>query len=207
MLGKKEKVFCAMANVGLVHLRQLLDDAMTYADMSAAKRLAAEGLRLAQEKELGGEIAYFKAQREILEGNDRDAISYLDLAIEHNPCDGAAYNDRALCLVELGLLQEALLWFDRGIEREPDYANIYHNKGWLLNKLGQHQEAVSFFEKALALEPCRAVTYENLADVYINLGATQKAIKAFQQAAELLVFSHPHIKDQIDARLESLMNG
>ncbi|MCX5680821.1 MAG: tetratricopeptide repeat protein, partial [Candidatus Omnitrophica bacterium] len=95
----------------------------------------------------------------------------------------------------------------KGIETEPDYATVYHNKGWLLNKLGQPGQAVLFFEKALELEPDRAVTYENLADAYVNIGATQEAIKAFRKAAQLLASSHPQIKEQIDAKIETLTKG
>jgi len=196
-----------MAIVGLAALRHLLDDAITYENLSAAKKFIEEGLRIAQEKQWAAEIFYFKAQREIIEGNDRDAIVYLDLAIKHNPYDGAAYNDRALCMIALGMAQEAISYFDQGIEREPDYANIYHNKGWLLNKWGQHREAILFFKKALELEPDRAVTYENLADAYVNLGSTQEAIKAFQKAAQLLSPSYPKIKEQIDAKIDLLAKG
>ncbi len=196
-----------MAIIGLTTLRHLLDEAITYGDLSAAKKLVAEGLRIAQEWDWSSEIAYFKAQREIIEGNDRDAMIYLDLAIKHNPCDGAAYNDRALCMIELGMVQEAFLYFDKGIASEPDYANIYHNKGWLLNQLGQHQEALPFFEKALALEPDRAVTFENLADTYIHLKEVQKAISALRKAAQLLTLSQLKIKEQIDAKIEILVKG
>ncbi|MCX5680822.1 MAG: hypothetical protein NT079_00785, partial [Candidatus Omnitrophica bacterium] len=99
-----------MAIVGLAELRHSLDEAITYGDLSAAKELAAEGLRIAQEKEWPSEIMYFKAQREIIEENYHDAILYLDLAIQHNPHDGAAYNDRALCMIELGITQEAFAY-------------------------------------------------------------------------------------------------
>jgi tetratricopeptide (TPR) repeat protein len=131
-----------MANIGLSELRHSLDEAITYADHSAAARLVEEGLRISQERVMPAEELYFKGQREILEGNYSDAIVYFDSAIKLNPLDGAAYNDRALCMVELGLTDEALSYFDKGIESEPDYATIYHNKGWLLNKLGEHRQAV-----------------------------------------------------------------
>lgn len=193
-----------MAIIGLAKLRQQLDEAITYADISVAKRLIAEGLSIAQDKELLGEIMYFKAQGEIVEENYYNAISYLDLAIKYNSHDGAAYNDRALCMVELDMKQEALWYFDKGIEMEPDYATIYHNKGWLLNKIGQHEQALPILEKALVLEPNRAVTYENIADVYVNLGKTQEAISAYRKAAQLLETSYPIIKEQIDAKIEML---
>jgi len=176
-----------MKTIDFPKLRRELDDAITYADFETARQLAQEGLSSAQAQELLGEIMYFKAQGEIINENYEEAINCLDLAIKYNPLDGAAYNDRALCIIECGGNEkQSLADFDKGIEVEGDYATAYHNKGWYLNKLGRHQEAIQYFEKTLELEPDRAVTYENLADTYLNLGAKQKAIKAFRKALQCL---------------------
>jgi phosphotransferase system HPr (HPr) family protein len=56
-------------------LRRLIDDAITFNDLAAARKFAAEGLRLAQDKECLGEVIYFKAQREIID-------EHFDVAIE-----------------------------------------------------------------------------------------------------------------------------
>ncbi len=186
-------------------LRRELDDAITYADFETAILLSQDGLQSAQFQENLGEIMYFKAQREIIAENYRTALKYLSQAIQYNPHDGASYNDRALCTLELGGHEDQVLAdFDRGIEVEPDYATIYHNKGWYLNKLGRHQEAIAYFDKTLQLEPKRAVTYENLADAYLHLGLTDKAVEAFQQALEFLNPEYIHIRQQIEAKIELL---
>lgn len=197
-----------MKTIDFPKLRRKLDDAITYADFDSARQLAQEGLSSAQSQELLGEIMYFRAQREIINENYEEAINCLNLAIKYNPSDGAAYNDRALCIIELGGNQgQALADFDKGIEVEPDYASVYHNKGWYLNKLGSHQEAIPYFERTLELEPDRAVTYENLADAYLNLGATQEAIKAFRKAYQCLKPSHAEIKGQIETKIKILIDS
>ncbi|OGX38820.1 MAG: hypothetical protein A3C36_02790 [Omnitrophica WOR_2 bacterium RIFCSPHIGHO2_02_FULL_52_10] len=197
-----------MKTIDFCKLRRELDDAITYADFDLARQLAQEGLNGAQSRELLGEIMYFKAQREIINEDYAAAVNCLDLAIKYNPSDGAAYNDRALCIIELGGDEgRALADFDKGIEAEPDYANVYHNKGWRLNKLGRHQEAILYFEKALELDPGRAVTYENLADTYLNLGEKQKAIRAFREALRRLKHSRTEIKDQIETKIKILMDS
>jgi tetratricopeptide (TPR) repeat protein len=197
-----------MKTIDFPKLRRKLDDAITYADFDSARQLAQEGLSSAQSQELLGEIMYFRAQREIINENYEEAINCLNLAIKYNPSDGAAYNDRALCIIELGGNQgQALADFDKGIEVEPDYASVYHNKGWYLNKLGSHQEAIPYFERTLELEPGRAVTYENLADAYLNLGATQEAIKAFRKAYQYLKPSHAEIKGQIETKIKILIDS
>jgi len=167
-------------------LRRGLDQAITYGTKKEALSLARQGLKRAEEKDLPGEIAYFKGQLEILKENFSSAIDYFDAAIKYNLHDGAAYNDRALCMVELGIIDEAFYYFDKGIAVEPDYATIYHNKGWLLNNIGRHKEAIELFKKALALDPKRPVTYDNLADALLNLGDYRGALAAYRKVLRLL---------------------
>lgn len=173
-------------NSYLLKSRIELDQAITYGSQTQARRLAGKFLKQAREKGLKGEIEYFTGQVEMLKGNPVTAIEHFDAAIKYNPRDGAAYNDRALCMVELGIINEAFDYFDKGIEAEPDYATVYHNKGWLLNNLGRHSEAIKYFEKALSLEPGRAVTYDNLADAYLNLLDYPRALEAYRQVLTLL---------------------
>ncbi len=166
--------------------RKKLDDAITYGSVIEARRIAKDALREAQKRGLSGEAEYFKGQIELLGGNFVSAIEHFDAAIKHNPVDGASYNDRALCMAELGIIDGALDYFEKGISVEPDYATIYHNKGWLLNNIGRHTEAVKCFKKALRLEPDRAVTYDNLADALYNLSDYKGSLAAYEKVLELL---------------------
>jgi tetratricopeptide (TPR) repeat protein len=170
----------------LVELRIRLDDAITYGSHEEAVKLARQGLREAEIKGLAGEREYFKGQVEILNGNFTAAIEHFDAAIRHNSADGAAYNDRALCMVELGIIDQAFEYFDKGIAVEPDYATIYHNKGWLLNNIGRHSEAIKCFKKALELDPNRPVTYDNLADSLLSLMDHKGALTAYKKVLQLL---------------------
>lgn len=191
--------------VNFSELRRKLDDALTYADFETAKRIAEEGRMHAEFEEQLGEIMYFKAQTLIINEYFEEAVRCLDQAIYYNPHDGAAYNDRALCRLELGAGEEEILAdFDKGIEVEPDYATIYHNKGWFLNKIGQHSEAITYFELTLALEPKRAVTYENLADAYLHLGNIEEAVRSFQQALHYLNPRYTEIRRQLETKIEIL---
>ena len=190
---------------GLLKLRLELDQAITYGTKREAMRLAKEGLRLSVEHSLSGEREYFLGQKEILNGNFATAIEHFDQAIKYNPADGASYNDRALCMVELGIIDKAFYYFDRGIEVEPDYATIYHNKGWLLNNIGRHSEAIEYFDKALSLEPERAVTYDNLADALFNLCDYPAASAAYKKVLSLLrPGSCLQIRRKIRARIREI---
>lgn len=170
----------------LLDLRLKLDDAITYGTKLEASKLARKGLALARKKKSAGEVEYFTGQIEILKENFATAIEHFDRAISINPDDGASFNDRALCMVELGILDKAFYFFDMGIRVEPDFATIHHNKGWLLNNLGRYREAIECFNKALALDPVRPVTYDNLADALYNLGDIKGALAAYKKVLELL---------------------
>jgi len=198
-----------MENRGyLIRLRLELDDAITYGTKKEAMRLAREGLKLAGSKNLEGEVEYFRGQVELLKGNYASAIEYFDAAIKCNPDDGASYNERALCMVELGIIDEALEYFDKGIKVEPDFATIYHNKGWLLNNIGRYQEAISCFKKALNLQPNRAVTYDNVADALYNLGDLPGAIAAYKKVLKYLLPGRSRgLRSQIKSRIRLIEGG
>lgn len=187
-----------------VQIRKELDEAITYGQFQLAKGLIIEGMHEARNQELLGEMEYFKGQECILMEDYLGGIGHFDKAVKYNPKDGASFNDRALCMVELGMTQEAFSYFDRGIEVEPDYATVYHNKGWLLNKVGRHSEAIEYFNKALELEPDRAVTYENLGDAFRNLGNYADALKTYKKAIELLKPAYSEIKRQLLSHIQQL---
>ena len=192
-------------NSSLIDLRIKLDEAITYGTQEEAQELARHGLKEAQVCSLPGEIEYFKGQLALIGENFTTAIEHFDKAIKYNPSDGAAYNDRALCMVELGIIDEALVYFDKGIAVEPDYATIYHNKGWLLNNIGRHKQAIGCFRKALELEPERAVTYDNLADALLNLNDYEGALAAYKKVLQLLKPGLcSEIRNQVIAQVKSI---
>ncbi|MCX7927665.1 MAG: tetratricopeptide repeat protein [Candidatus Omnitrophica bacterium] len=185
--------------------RHQLDQAITYGTKKQALGLARKFLALAKKRNIVSEIEYFKGQIDLLKNRFVSAIEHFDLALKLNPKDGASYNDRALCMVELGIIDEALEYFDKGIAAEPDYATIYHNKGWLLNNIGRYTEAIKCFNKALELEPDRAVTYDNLADALANLGEIEAAIRAYRKVLELLKPNQCRIiRSKIKERIKEL---
>lgn len=184
--------------VDFQNYRVLIDESITYDDLPTARRLAQEALQAAQWAEVISERMYFTAQSLIIEEDFGEALKYLDLAIQYNSGDGAAYSDRALCMIELGQGDGALDFFNKGIEVEPDFATIHHNKGWFLNRLGRHTEALVCFDQALALDPRRAVTYENKADCFYKMGRITEAIEAYQRAVSLLSNRCIDIKKELE---------
>lgn len=189
----------------LIRLRLKLDNAITYGTKKEALCIARIGLAKAKKRRFIGEVEYFKGQADLINNRFVSAIEHFDKAIAHNPYDGASYNDKALCLAELGLIDEALVYFNKGIEVESDYATIYHNKGWLLNNIGQYTQAIACFNKALELEPGRAVTYDNLADAQYNIQDYAGSLASYKRVIYLLKpGSCVQIRKQILSNIKSL---
>ena len=193
-----------MNHPSFTKLRRQIDEAITFDDLKKARHLIALGLKLAQAKECPGETMYFRAQACIASEEYEDALPFLVRALVFNPADGAAYNDMALCLVEMGRLDGILEIFDKGIALEPDYATIHHNKGWFLNKIGRPTEALVCFERALGFEPRRVVTWENMANAYEELGRPEEALKAYRNALGFLRGAGQGIRAQLQAEIQRL---
>ncbi|NTV29831.1 MAG: tetratricopeptide repeat protein [Candidatus Omnitrophica bacterium] len=193
-----------MNHPDFTQLRRDLDRAITFGEETRARDIATQGLKLARERACPGEECYFSAQFDILSGDCAKALLRLEQALVHNPADGAAYNDIALCRLELGQVDGTLDVFDRGIAVEEDYATIHHNKGWFLHNLGQDEAALQCFRRALELEPDRAVTCENLASVCENLGRYSEAVEYYRQAVRLLGDGADDIRSQLEAAIRRL---
>ncbi|MBF0387961.1 MAG: tetratricopeptide repeat protein [Candidatus Omnitrophica bacterium] len=191
-------------------LRCQIDNAITFHDLAGARSLIVTGLELAQRLECLGEVMYFRAQGAIIDERFTEALELLNQALAFNPADGAAYNDMALCMLELGRIDGVLEVFDHGIAVEPDYATIHHNKGWFLNKIGRPTEALACFRQALAFAPQRVVTWENMANACEELGLPAQALEAYQKALFYLKDADTGIGAQLRAeiaRLELVVQG
>ncbi|MEM7816903.1 MAG: tetratricopeptide repeat protein [Candidatus Aenigmatarchaeota archaeon] len=168
-----------MPEIDLDRERKLLDREITFFHFKKAKKKVIKCLKIAKKIRSDFFFFYFLAQKYILEEKFYWAIYYLDRAIKLRESDGCSYNDKAICLADLGKYNEALNCFNQGIKRDPNCVSLYHNKGWLLNLLGRHKEAILCFKKALELEDNRAETLYSLADTYLNLNQKERARKYF----------------------------
>lgn len=114
-----------------------------------------------------------------------EAIECYDRAIELEPGDAGAHNNKGVALVRLGQYEEAIKCFDRAIELKSSYSLAYYNKGVALRNLGRHQETIGVLNKAIELEPNYANAYYNRARSYAQLGKRDEAMVDLRRAIEL----------------------
>src|SRR3989344_5784415 len=108
--------------------------------------------------------AYFKL-RDI-----EKSIASFDKAIELDPNDAQAYNNRGFAKNKLGQYEQAIADFDKAIELNPNYAVAYNNRGYTKTKLEQFDEAFLDFNKAIEIDP-------NDADVHHERGRANFSLK------------------------------
>jgi tetratricopeptide (TPR) repeat protein len=193
-----------MQKINFEKERQIIDREITYFHFKKAKRRIDKCIKKSTQAHDKFFINYFLAQDEILHDNFRLAIHYIDKALKLRPQDGCSYNDRALCLAELGKCNLALEWFNRGIGADGNCASLYHNKGWLLNSMASHREAVVCFHKALELDEARPEALYSLGDSYLALGQKTRAHSYFNKALMVVCRRSAYIRKHIEKRIKSL---
>lgn len=160
--------------------RRLLEREITFFHFKRAKKRIARCIKQARNLNEVFYFYYFLAQEYILKEDFQEALKDIEKALRIRPDDALSYNDKALCLAELGKHKEAIAVFDEGIKKNRDSSLLYHNKGWLLHLLGKYKEALLYFKKALELDKSRVESLFSLADTYVQLGEDAEAKKYFR---------------------------
>ncbi|MFA5008115.1 MAG: tetratricopeptide repeat protein [Candidatus Omnitrophota bacterium] len=193
-----------MQKIDLEKERRLLDREITFFHFERAKRKIAKCIKASASANNIFFLSYFTAQKFIIRRDFEKAIKYLNLCIKLRSNDGCSYNDKAICLAELGKYEQALAVFDKGLRLSKDCASLYHNKGWLLNTLGRFKESLIYFKKALELETSRVEAIFSLGDSYLKMGDIQKAKKYFTSALSEIKGKSAYVYKEIKKRLNSL---
>jgi tetratricopeptide (TPR) repeat protein len=92
-------------------------------------------------------------------GNHKAALEAYNKAIQLNPNDCIAYNNRGILKIKTGKIDEALIDFNKAIQINPKDYNSYANIGNAKLELKDYQGAIESYNKAIKLEPNDAHTY------------------------------------------------
>ena len=114
-------------------------------------------------------------------GEYQQAIERYDRAIELNPQEAGAYNNRGIIKGHHGAIAD----FSNAIELNPQFAMAYNNRGIAKCALGDHQGAIADCSKAIELDPQEAGAYINRGNAKKASGDLQGAIADYNRAIEL----------------------
>ena len=88
-------------------------------------------------------------------GQHEKAISDLNKAIQINPKNAEAYNNRGYAYVNKGQYDKAISDFTKAIEINPRSASAYNNRAFVyIVRLGNENKACSDLKKACELGSC-----------------------------------------------------
>ena len=115
----------------------------------------------------------------------QEAIVRYDRAIELNPQDAYAYNNRGVTKSDSGDHQGAIADFDEAINLNPRLAEAFYNRGVTKSDSGDHQEAIADFDEAINLNPKLAEAFYNRGVTKSDSGDQLGAIADFDEAIYL----------------------
>jgi superkiller protein 3 len=103
-------------------------------------------------KQMNEKLAMYRDLKKLKKlGRYEEALQAIDKALELNPDNSYAWNNKGIALRNLGRHEEALQAYDKALELNPDYSNAWYNKGIALYNLGRHEEAQRASKKASEL--------------------------------------------------------
>jgi len=155
-------------------------------------------------------VVYGEAKR------TKEALEYMERAIERNPKNASALNWVGYTLAEQGSnLDQAEQYIIRALDLRPDDGFIIDSLGWVyymrarpLFDTGRKEEAKKYIDRALE-ELLRAqrltggdpVVSEHLGDIYILLNQKQRALENYREAVELepREGEQPDLLDKLEA--------
>ncbi len=112
------------------------------------------------------------------------ALENYNQAIQRNPNDAQAHNNRGSVYSEQENYAAALADFNQAIKLNPNYVNAYSNRGVVYGKQGNYAAALADLNQAIKLNPNYANAYYNRGNVYYKQGNYDAALADYNQAIQ-----------------------
>lgn len=119
------------------------------------------------------------------DGNEVQALSQYEKAIQLDPHDGEGYLAIGQLQLREGHTAEAEKAFREAIQASPNLATAYAALGQIFQQTHRPDEARSAFERVLALNPEDWESAYRLGELMAEAGKTQRATDLFQRALQL----------------------
>lgn len=118
-------------------------------------------------------------------GDFAGAIADYTWAIDLDPKNARAYNNRGEARRHRGDVEGAIADFTRAIEIDPKHANTYYNRGIARRQKGDLEGAIADYTRALELEPKNAQAYNNRGFARKQQGDLDGAIADYTRALKI----------------------
>jgi serine/threonine protein kinase len=121
-------------------------------------------------------------------GHLEEAIAWYDKALDVDPKNADAWNNKGACQLKLGQSEKAVESFRRALVCDTQNAAALRNLGSGLSALGRFSEALEALKKAATLEPSNEAVWLNIGRIAERLDRKSDALSAFKSYLE----KHPH---------------
>ena len=126
-----------------------------------------------------------------------EALNAYSKAIELNPNDASAYNNRGLAYDNLDKNDLAIADYSKAIELNPEYGDAFNNLGKTFSRLGDYKRAILYYDRAIELNRKDADAYYNRGDAFSRLGNSKYANEDLKIAAKLgNIFAQKSLKEK-----------
>ena len=116
---------------------------------------------------------------------DEKAIASYNRAIELDPDDAFAYNNRGVVYSNKEEYEKAIADYNRAIELDSDFACVYNNRGVVYSNKEEYEKAIADYNRAIELDSDFAGAYYNRGNAYYNKEEYEKAFADYNRAIEL----------------------
>jgi len=113
------------------------------------------------------------------------SLEFYNKALELDPNNDEAWNNKGWILGELNRYEEALKCYEKAIEINPKYIYAWNNKGWILGTLNKHEEALLSFDRVIELNPKYVFSLSNKGWSLNSLNRFEEALKCLDEAVKI----------------------
>lgn len=142
----------------------------------------------------------------LAETNTEKKIEYYSKAIQLDPKDADAYNNRGVAKNNLGRYAEAIADFDKAIELNSKSANAYSHRGFSKHRLGHSIEGLIDLDIAIQLKSNYAAGYNRRGKVKFDLEQYVEAIADYDEAVKIAGYFHNPIWKYREAATKKLLS-
>ena len=118
-------------------------------------------------------------------GDYKEAIKYLNKAVEQDPKSPEVFYLLGVCKSSIEQNEEAIIDFNIALSLDPSYAEVYFEKGYTLFVMGQLEEAILNYDKTIELQPKNAIAFVNRGSIKCIQGNKEGAMNDWMKAKEL----------------------
>ena len=145
----------------------------------------ADSLSGVSKEELLSDSVFHQGNFLLILGQIDRAIEAYSYAIELNPNNPAAYNNRGVSYDSKEKYDRAIADFNTAIQLKPNLAEAYSNRGAAYNKQDDFDRAIADFNTAIQLKSNLAEAYSNRGNAYNGKEEYDRAIEDCNRAIQL----------------------